>query len=163
MVETGSTTSGGLSWRRHVLYIEGYDPQGAEGYYKLFEHALKRFLKNWPVRAKTGPLQLDSDDLAHWEVATAGPNWSVHTRYEFLRQERMIRANMAQPMWRQVPRSLGWALNYLYTGTLFRIYRVSPQYGLVLTHFQMLLIWWLIASALGGWLVVWALETFIAL
>jgi hypothetical protein len=163
MAETGTTTSGGLSWRRHVLYIEGYDPQGAEGYYKLFEHALKRFLKNWPVRAKTGPLQLDSDDLAHWEVATAGPNWSVHTRYEFLRQERMIRANMAQPMWRQVPRALGLMLNYLYTGTLFRIYRASPQYGLALTHFQLLLIWWLAVSALGGWLAVTAVQTFVAL
>ena len=47
----------------------------------------------------------------------------------------MIRANMAEPMWRQVPRALGWILNYLYTGTLFRIYRASPQYGLALTAF----------------------------
>ena len=48
MAETGSTASGApasgsassadLGWRRHVLYVEGYDPQGAEGYYKLFEH-----------------------------------------------------------------------------------------------------------------------------
>ena len=39
MAETGSTTSGAtasgaaasgnLGWRRHVLYVEGYDPQGA--------------------------------------------------------------------------------------------------------------------------------------
>ncbi|AMN45406.1 alpha/beta fold hydrolase [Rhodoplanes sp. Z2-YC6860] len=163
MAETGSTTSGGLSWRRHVLYIEGYDPQGAEGYYKLFDHALRRFLKNWPVRAKAGPLQLDSDDFAHWDVAAAGPNWRVHTCYEFLRQERMIRANMAQPMWRQVPRALGLMFNYLYTGTLFRIYRASPQYGAALTYFQLLLILWLAASALGGWCVVWALQKFIAL
>ena len=37
----------------------------------------------------------------------------------------MIRANMAEPMWRQVPRALGWMLNYLFTGTLFRVYRAS--------------------------------------
>jgi len=173
MAETGSTTSdaaasgatsrGDLGWRRHVLYVEGYDPQGAEGYYKLFEHGLKRFLKNWPVRAKAGPLELDSDDFAHWEVAAAGPNWRVHTTYEFLRQERMIRANMAQPMWRQVPRALGLILNYLYTGTLFRIYRASPQYGVALTYFQMLLVLWLAASALGGWLVAWAVQKLIPL
>ena len=47
----------------------------------------------------------------------------------------MIRANMAEPMWRQAPRALGWALNYLFTGTMFRIYRASPQYGLALTTF----------------------------
>ena len=39
----------------------------------------------------------------------------------------MIRANMAEPMWRQVPRALGWALNYLFTGTLFRVYRASHR------------------------------------
>ena len=37
----------------------------------------------------------------------------------------MIRANMAEPLWRQVPRALGWMLNYLFTGTLFRVYRAS--------------------------------------
>lgn len=168
MAETGSTASGApasgsasspdLGWRRHVLYVEGYDPQGAEGYYKLFEHALKRFLRNWPVRAKVGPLELDSDDFAHWDIAAGGPNWRVRARYEFLRQERMIRANMAEPMWRQVPRALGWILNYLYTGTLFRIYRASPQYGLALTYFQLLLIAWLAASVLGGSLAVWGVQ-----
>jgi hypothetical protein len=168
MAETGDTTSGASTsgesgWRRHVLYVEGYDPQGAEGYYKLFDHALRRFLKNWPIQAKAGPLKIDSDDLAHWDVAASGPNWRVSTRYEFLRQEQMIRANMAQPMWRQVPRALGLILNYLYTGTLFRIYRASPQYGLALTHFQLLLIWWLVASALGGWLAARAMQRFLTL
>ncbi len=67
----------------------------------------------------------------------------------------MIRANMAEPLWRQIPRSLYLTLNYLFTGTMFRIYRASPQYGLALTHFQMMLVWWLAASALSGWLVGW--------
>ncbi len=173
MAETGSTTSGAtasgaaasgnLGWRRHVLYVEGYDPQGAEGYYKLFERSLRRFLKNWPIRVRLGPLEIDSDDLAHWEVAAGGPNWRVRTRYEFLRQEQMIRANMAQPMWQQVPRALLWILNFLYTGTLFRIYRASVQYGLALTHFQLMLIWWLVGSALFGWVVAFGVKLFFPL
>ena len=36
--------------RRHVLYVEGYDPQGAEGYHNLFSRSFRRFLKNWPLR-----------------------------------------------------------------------------------------------------------------
>jgi hypothetical protein len=156
MAATGNTISSAMIGRRHVLYVEGYDPQGAEGYYKLFERSLKRFQKNWPIGVKVvGALEIDSDDLAHWDVAAGGPNWRVHTRYEFLRQEQMIRANMAEPLWRQVPRALGWILNYLYTGTLFRIYRASHRYGLAITHFQILLIYWLAASALGGWLAAW--------
>jgi pimeloyl-ACP methyl ester carboxylesterase len=60
---------------------------------------------------------------------------------------------MAEPMWRQVPRALGWMLNYLFTGTLFRVFRASYQYGLALVHFQVLLLYWLGLSALGGWVV----------
>jgi hypothetical protein len=147
--------------RRHVLYVEGYDPQGAEGYHNLFSRSFKRFLKNWPLTATIGDLRIDSDDLAHWTIDAAGPNWQVATRYDFLRQEQMIRANMAEPMSRQVPRALGWALNYLFTGTLFRIFRASDYYGLALTHFQFLLLWWLGASALGGWLVAWLVMRFL--
>jgi hypothetical protein len=141
--------------RRRVLYVEGYDPQGAEGYHSLFTRSFKRFLKNWPLKTNIGDVLIDSDDFAHWTVETAGPNWQVSTHYDFLRQEQMIRANMAEPMWRQVPRALGWALNYLFSGTLFRVYRASHRYGLALTHFQLLLICWLGASALGGWVIAW--------
>ena len=139
--------------RRHVLYVEGYDPQGAEGYHRLFADSFQRFLKNWPLQAKAGELVIDSDDFAHWTIEAAGPNWRVETRYEFLRQEQMIRANMAEPMWRQVPRALHWTVNYLLTGTLCRVYRASHQYGLALSYFQMLMLLWLGASALGGWLI----------
>jgi hypothetical protein len=141
--------------RRHILYVEGYDPQGAEGYYNLFTRSFRRFLKNWPLQTTIGDLQIDSDDFAHWTVEATGPNWTVSTRYDFLRQEQMIRANMAQPMVRQVPRALGWMLNYLFSGTLLRIYRASHRYGLALTYFQLLLLGWLAASVAGGWLTAW--------
>jgi hypothetical protein len=146
--------------RRHVLYVEGYDPQGAEGYHNLFSRSFKRFLKNWPLTTNVSDLRIDSDDLAHWTIDAAGPNWQVSTRYDFLRQEQMIRANMAEPMWRQVPRALGWMLNYLFTGTLVRIYRVSYQYGIALTTFQIMLVWWLVGSALAGWLIGWLMMYF---
>ena len=87
--------------RRHVIYVEGYDPQGAEGYHNLFQRSWKRFMKIWPVQAQVGELHIDSDDFAHWDIETSGPNWQVSTRYEFVRQEQMIRANMAEPLWRR--------------------------------------------------------------
>jgi hypothetical protein len=155
MVATRDGAAGGLVRRRHVLYVEGYDPQGAEGYHNLFTRSFKRFLKIWPLKTRISDLQVDSDDLAHWSVDAAGPNWQVVTRYDFLRQEQMIRSNMAEPMRRQVPRALRWAYNYLFTGTLFRIYRASHQYGLALTYFPLLLHLWLGVSVLAGWLLGW--------
>ena len=77
--------------RRHVFYVEGYDPQGAEGYYDIFRRSWTRFLKIWPLQAKLGALEIDSEFFAHWEIDASAPNWQVHTRYEFLRQEQFLR------------------------------------------------------------------------
>ena len=137
--------------RRHVFYIEGYDPQGAEGYHNLFSRSLKRVLRIWPLQTKVGELQIDSDDLAHWDIEAAGPNWSVATRYDFLRQEQIIRANMAEPLWRQVPRAIGWMFDYLFGGTLLRVFRASWQYGAALVYFQGLLLLWVALSVVAGW------------
>jgi hypothetical protein len=139
--------------RRHVIYVEGYDPQGAEGYYGLFERAWRRFLKIWPLQAQVGELVLDSQDFAHWDIAASGPNWQVATRYDFLRQEHIIRANMAQPLYEQIPRALGWGLDYLFSGAIFRVLRASWEFGLALIHFETMLLWWLALPLAGGWFV----------
>ena len=126
-----------------MIYVEGYDPQGAKGYYRLFDRSWARFLKVWPLKSRLSELAVDSQDFAHWEVEAAGPNWQVVTRYDFLRQEHIIRANMAEPLRRQIPRALAWAFDYVVSGAIFRVLRASPYFGLVLLYFQTMLIWWL--------------------
>jgi hypothetical protein len=103
--------------RRHVFYVEGYDPRGAEGYYDIFRRSWNRCRGVWHFEGKLGKLELDSDLIAHWDVEAAGPNWQVATRYEFLRLEGVIGANMAEPMWRQLPRAIAWAADDLISGT----------------------------------------------
>jgi hypothetical protein len=142
--------------RRRVIYVEGYDPQGAEGYYRLFDRSFARFLKVWPLKARLGKLKLESPDFAHWTIDASGPNWQVSTRYDFLRQEQMIRANMAEPLRRQIPRALGWAFDYVVSGALFRVLRASAYFGLVLIYFQLMLVAWIALSLAGGWLVALA-------
>ena len=44
-------------------------------------------------------------------------------------------------------------LDYLVSGALLRVLRASWEFGAALIHFQMLLLWWLVLSAGGGWLV----------
>ena len=53
--------SPGLIRKRHIFYVEGYDPQGADGYYRMFRREWKRFLKMWRVEATLGELEIDSD------------------------------------------------------------------------------------------------------
>jgi hypothetical protein len=139
--------------RRHIIYVEGYDPQGAKGYYRLFDRSWARFLKVWPLKSRLGELVVDSQDFAHWDIEAEGPNWKVETRYDFMRQEHIIRANMAEPLQRQIPRALAWAFDYLASGAIFRVLRASPYFGLVLIYFQTMLMWWLALSVGGGWLI----------
>src|SRR6516164_2299761 len=129
--------------RRHVIYVEGYDPQGAEGYYRLFQRAGRPFGSTWSSALTLGPLQLDSEDFAHWNVEARGANWQVATRYDFLRQERFIRADMAQPLLRHIPRALGWVGGDLVSGATLRIMRASWQFALHLMIYQALLLAWL--------------------
>jgi hypothetical protein len=138
--------------RRHVFYVEGYDPRGAQGYYDLFRRSWKRCLGVWHFEGELGELELDSELIAHWDIEASGPNWRAATRYEFLRLEAVIGANMAEPMWRQVPRALAWTADDLITGTTVRIFRAAWRFGLHLLCFQMLLLLWLALALAGGWL-----------
>jgi hypothetical protein len=136
--------------RRHVIYVEGYDPQGAEGYYRLFDRTCARFCQLWPIKVALGGLQLDSADFAHWTLELSGADWQVATRYEFLRQERFIRGDMAESMARHIPRALVWIFADCVNGTMFRIFRASWRFGAALGYFQVLLLAWLALSALAG-------------
>jgi hypothetical protein len=139
-----------LIQRRHVIYVEGYDPQGAEGYYHLFAREWRTFLKTWPLAARLSRLELESQEFAHWEAEAAGPNWRVVSCYDFLRQEHIIRANMAEPLLRQIARALAWAFDYLVSGALRRVLHAHWRFGVALIHFQMQIVCWLVLSVGGG-------------
>jgi hypothetical protein len=136
--------------RRQVFYVEGYDPRGAEGYYDIFQRSWKRCRKVWHLEGRLAELTLDSDLIAHWDIDAAGANWRVATRYEFLRLEGVIGANMAAPMWRQAMRAVAWMADDLVTGTTVRIFQAAWRFGVHLLYFQMLLLLWLALSAAGG-------------
>jgi hypothetical protein len=146
--------------RRHVFFLKAYDPRGAEGYYELFRRSWERCRGAWRLEGKLGELKIDSELIASWDIEAAGPNWQAATRYEFLRLEGVVHANMAEPLWRQVPRALAWAIDDLISGTTARIFRAAWRVGVHLLYFQMLVALWL-ALALGvGWLAGFAAARF---
>jgi hypothetical protein len=147
--------------RRHVIYVCGYDPQGAEGYYAIFERSWRRVVKLWNFQGTLSELHVDSEDFAHWDIEARGPNWQVSTRYEFLRQEQVIRANMAESMWRQAPRAILWTLYAHASGSHLRIMRGAWKYGLSLFHFQMMMIYWVLLAALGGAAAAWLVGSYL--
>src|SRR5215470_4742 len=136
--------------RRHVLYVEGYDPRGAEVYYQLFQRSCDRFRKAFSVEVTLDPFAIDSDDFAHWSLTTRSAHWQVATSYEFVRLERHIRAAMFGPTFRLIARGLGWLIDDVVSGTMFRIFRSSWRFGVHLLSIQTLLLLWLgLAAAIG--------------
>jgi pimeloyl-ACP methyl ester carboxylesterase len=145
--------SAGTVRRRHVIYVAGYEPRGAQGYYKLFRRECDRFQRVWPVSLESKPGDFDSEDFAHWLVDVQASNWQVSTTYDFLRLERFIRSDLAAPLTRHIPRSLGWIIDDLLSGAQFRIFRASWRFGLHLLFAQLVLLAWLAFAAAAGVMV----------
>ncbi len=139
--------------RRHVIFVEGFDPRGAEGYFDLFRRTCEQFRRLWPITAELRPLQIDSADFAHWDVKMRGAGWQTEVRYEFMRLERFMRSDMAKPTASFLLWGLAWFFGDLLSGAEMRVFRASWRFGLHLLYFQLLLLGWLaipVAIALLG-------------
>jgi hypothetical protein len=146
--------------RRHVIYVSGYDPRGAQGYFDLFRRTCDRFERLWPVSARLKPIEIVSEDFAHWGVDLHGPHWRTAAHFDFLRLENFIRSDMEKPTGRQVLQALGWFGGDLLSGTLFRIFAASWRFALHLLYFQSLLLAWLGAAATVAFAADHAAKTF---
>jgi hypothetical protein len=146
--------------RRHVIYVSGYDPRGAQGYFDLFRRTCQRFERLWPVSARLKPIEIASEDFAHWGVDLYGPNWRTVTHCDFLRMETFIRSDMEKPTGWQVLRGLGWVGGDLLSGALFRIFAASWRFALHLLYFQSLLLTWVAAAVIVAFAAGHAARTF---
>ena len=136
--------------RRHIIYVSGYDPRGARGYYDLFRRGCERFQQLWPATVTLQQPDLAADDFAHWDFDLRGADWQVATRYEFLRTENFIRADMKKPAVQQALRALGWYADDVVSGAQFRIFRASWRFAVHLLCFQLLALAWTAAAAIVG-------------
>jgi hypothetical protein len=135
---------------RRVIYVHAYDPQGAAGYYRLFQHGWKTFKAVWAVTSSLGALKIESDDLASWTVTTAGPDWEVFTDYEFVRYEDIVEANQTRPMVWQIVAALRWMFGDLLSGTTARVIRAGWRFEIHLAAFQLGLLAWIFLSLAAG-------------
>ena len=135
---------------RRVIYVHAYDPQGAAGYYRLFQHGWKKFKEVWSVRSSLGAFEIESDDVASWTVTTAGPDWEVFTDYEFVRYEDILEANLTRPMVWQSLAALGWMFGDLLSGTTARVVRAAWRFEIHHVAFQLGLLLWIFLSVATG-------------
>ncbi len=132
------------------MYVAGYEPRGARGYYKLLARECERFRRVWPVSLTIEPSDIESEDFARWLIHVRASHWQVSTTYDFLRLEKFIQSDLAQPVARHLLGSLGWVIGDLVSGTELRIFRASWRFGLHLLFVQFVLLSWLaLAAAIG--------------
>jgi pimeloyl-ACP methyl ester carboxylesterase len=149
--------------RRHVVYVSGYDPRGAEGYFNLYQRACKRFQSLWPLSLTLQPIELDSEAFAHWGIELHAPDWQVTTYYDFLRMEDYIRADMEGSPVRQASRALGWYAGDVVSGAQFLILRASWRFAVHLLCFQLLGLAWAAVAVMIGVAAGYALVGYLGL
>lgn len=146
--EQGGIGGVGTIRRRHVIYVSGYDPRGAQGYFDLLRRSCDRFCLLWPIAATPRAAEPDSEDFAHWQLEMRGADWQVATRYDFLRMEKFIRADMALSTRQQMLRAIGWFAGDLFSGAQLLIFRAAWRFALHLLYFQLLIAAWAAAAIL---------------
>lgn len=106
--------------RRHVFYMPGFDPLGPKRYHALYaEHAALQSHVNG-MTVKVGPREGDRPHLAHWEVTAVADGQTVHTRYEMLRWDDIVRAHWIGSQTRLWWTSLCTIAHYFRVGAAWR-------------------------------------------
>lgn len=121
--------------RRHIVYVQGYDPRGLAQYYRMFRNELRKFLKLYDLKADVSrPEQSDGNTRARWTISTAGPDWSVETTYDFLRWEDIIAKDFSRhPVW--VIGACFWVLvRMITTGALVRFFGAQWRFALFVLY-----------------------------
>src|SRR5262245_15970506 len=143
-----------LVHRRHVIYVQGYDPRGLAEYHRMFRAEYQSFCKLYRLKGNIGQRAEASDRFSTaWPVVTEGNGWRVDTTYEFLRWEDIIRRDFARPAWWAILQGLRALIVATFDLTFPRIMRAHWRFGLFLAYPLMVLLGFTLLSALFGLLI----------
>jgi hypothetical protein len=133
-----------ITWKRLVFHVGGYDPVTPERMRARFVRELRRFERTWSVNASVSESEIDGDKTA-WDIETSGPNWRVHTRFQFVRWDDVMDTVHRRPMWQRIPLGLLSFADFIAGGALWGYMRMNWRYALFFVY--PLLIFTLLAAA----------------
>ncbi len=137
--------------QRSVFLIGGYEPKSSEAFFKRTRRELSRFCETWGVAADMGAQSLSPDGLvASARVDANMRGHRVGTAIHFFVWNDIVLGDFAQPIARRVARYLVTFVDYLITGTFFRIAREAWRFSLYFLYpAWMLMVFMLLAGLLG--------------
>lgn len=140
--------------RRHVIYVQGYDPRGLAQYYRLFRTELRKSAALYGLQAKVGrPRSTNDDTMTSWSIETQGHDWHTHVDYDFLRWEDLIKGDFAVPIWRTVLCGFATYCRAFLVGVIPRIWKAHWRFGMFITYPHFVLLNLAIWSAIPAWCV----------
>jgi len=138
--------------RRHVIYVQGYDPRGLAQYYRMFRTELRKSAKLYGLRIDVGrPQSADDGTMASWSIETQGHGWRTRTSYDFLRWEDLIKDDFSKPIWRTVLDALAIYLGAVIRGIIPRMWKAHWRFGMFITYPHFVLLNLAIWSLLPAW------------
>ena len=138
--------------RRHVIFLQGYDPRGIAAYYRMFRTELKKFGALYGLSPSISRPQETADGLAaKWTIETAGEGWATSTQYEFLRWEDLVQQDRTMSTWRLISQSLMIYLWIVFRGILAKFSKAHWRFAVFITYpYLVLLAEILLSMALAG-------------
>jgi pimeloyl-ACP methyl ester carboxylesterase len=140
--------------RRHVIYVQGYDPRGLAEYYRMFRGEYRKFCALYGLTGTIGKIakseKTDDPFTTTWPLATSGAGWQVDTTYEFLRWDDIIRADFTQSAWLKTYNALITLFWLIVDGTLAKFTRFNWRFTCFVLYAYAVLISHLLVSALCG-------------
>ena len=127
--------------RRHVIYVQGYDPRGLAPYYRMFRTELRKFaalygLDSTISRPKSAPYGV----MASWAIETSGPDWQTRTAYDFLRFEDLIQDDLQWPIWRTLMHAIVIYWRLVFAGTLRRFWNAHWRFATFISYPHVMLL-----------------------
>jgi pimeloyl-ACP methyl ester carboxylesterase len=121
--------------RRHVIYVQGYDPRGLAQYYRMFRSELRKFEALYGIKSTIERPTGEADrPVASWTIETSAEDWRTVSRYDFLHWEDLIIPDFARPIWWTIGYSF-YVLGYsILSGGMLRMWRAHWRFVIFLLY-----------------------------
>jgi hypothetical protein len=147
--------------RRLVCYVGGFDPQGPAHYHQLYATEAARQAAVSGHQITVGRRQRLGEHVAGWDVEARIEGQDVHTRYEFLRWDDIVRARWPRSRWALLRTTLWASWQCWRDGVMWYSWRRSWPAFLALAGPGLAMLIWLmlllvvVAVASGLWQAGW--------
>ncbi|MEK0446258.1 MAG: hypothetical protein RLZZ399_1579, partial [Verrucomicrobiota bacterium] len=110
---------------RRVHYISGFDPRGARYYGELYRTEAQKQSRLNQASVQVAKRHKRSSSVSAWEVRADWQGHSVHTDYEFLGWDDLVREHWTPSLWKTVLGSLPLYFHHLFGGGYLRAHTLS--------------------------------------